>query len=105
MAKEEENKAKDEEKRRKLEAKKMEQAKKAEQKKGKSKKMSGEYSGSGSRKSPPDSGSAKTYPIRKRVDAGETSSYQKTHQDTCSVCFGLYKDDIDAENWACHGWL
>lgn len=89
-AKEEEQKLKEEEKQRKIKeretkkaeqaAKKAEQAaKKAEQRKRKS----------------ASTQATKVYPKRRQVQEGLV--VEQTSQDTCHVCFGLYKDDIDED--------
>ena len=80
------------------EAKKAErEAKKAEQEnKGKTKaamKPSAFRGLHGKRKLPGEfSGVVKTYPKRQRV---YKTVHMKTSQDTCCVCLGLYRDDID----------
>ena len=61
----------------------------------------GEYSGQ-KRKLPGES-SEKTYPKRRRVERDNTSTYCKRDQDTCCVCFGLYKDTSIAKLDLC--WL
>ena len=35
--------------------------------------------------------------LPKRQGVEENSVYRETHQDICSVCFGIYKDDMDSE--------
>ncbi len=47
-------------------------------------KLPGEFSGSG-----------KTYPKRKRM----LETNRESDEDACSVCFGLYKDDIQTYEW------
>ena len=103
--KEEKQLTKEKEKKRKVEkreAKKAErEAKKAEQEnKGKTKaamKPSAFRGLHGKRKLPGEfSGVVKTYPKRQRVDK---TVRKKTSQDTCCVCLGLYRDDIDEETW------
>ena len=101
LAKESEKRQKQKER----ETKKAEQARKMEelakkeeqaQRKGQQKKVNeavGEYSG---QKRKLTCGSVKVYPIRKRAKSDSTStSNQQSGQDTCSVCFGVYKDDVD----------
>ena len=39
-----------------------------------------------------------SYPIRKKAKSDSTStSNQESGQDTRSVCFGVYKDDVDED--------
>ena len=104
LAKESEKRQKQQER----ETKKAEQARKMEelakkkeeqaQRKGQQKKVNeavGEYSG---QKRKLTCGSVKVYPIRKRAKSDSTStSNQQSGQDTCSVCFGVYKDDVDED--------
>ena len=75
-----------------LAQKKEEQAqRKGQQKKGNE--AVGEYFG---QKRKLTCGSVKVYPIRKRAKSDSTStSNQQSGQDTCSMCFGIYKDDVD----------
>lgn len=40
----------------------------------------------------PGESSRKTYPKRRRIEINNVQS----NQDVCSVCFGLYKDDINS---------
>ena len=81
-AKEEEKKAKEEERKSKEEARKKEkEAKKAQQ----------AEKTVCTRKRKSAAGPSKVYPKRRQLQ----DTCQDSGQDTCSVCFGIYKDDID----------
>ena len=115
---EEKKRAREEEKKQKLadrEAKKAEQQRKKAEKekalprrktckktapssnseKGKEPAPSNNGESSGKRKLPPKP--RKTYPKRRRVGESSGVRYEEAAQDSCSVCFGLYKDDLDEE--------
>ena len=88
--------------------KKEELAKKKEQAKQQKKKSVGQGEYSGQKRKLPGQTSEKTYPKRRRVEGDDTSTYRETGQDTCCVCFGLYKDDVDDETGlvlAEHDWI
>ncbi len=97
MAKEEERKQKLEER----EAKKAEQARRKEEqakkkeeqvkKKEKQGKKKEQTKYCGVKKNLPGESSHKTYPKRRHNEINNVQS----NQDVCSMCFGVYKDDIN----------